>query len=295
MSAISVSDSRSNAPEQIEFAVQKIGRSVIRRRVFEEVYRGKKSPKTVEEISEALGVQQKNVLDAGKTLSNNSIIKQVKLDKKTAYAKDPFFASHKTQILKYVEHPERLKSLSTKRRPIVTVKLETINIPRRLINAKRLFIDDIASLKPTVKIGTAPVADLTKISEDKFKKGIQKLIGETGTFTDWGGEINDLLTTRVIFKAQRIQTAFAFKGPGKRGILKPSNFGKNGDQIQRLFKSPADLFIVQYWAQIDLAVIEQVESFSKLKSVMDNQKVFFCIIDGQDTQRIVDSNPMLFI
>lgn len=295
MSTVSVSDSRSNAPEQIEFVVKKIGRSVIRRRVFEEVYRGKRNPKTVEEISERLKVTQKEVLNAGKYLADNEIIKQEKKEKKTAYGKYSFFAAHRNEILRGVADPEKLKKNNpTKRSPQVTVVVKTIKVPRALINAKRLFIDDIDSLKPTIPIGAAPVADLKKISEDQFKKGILKLIGDTGTFTDWGGEINDLLSTRVLLKGKRIQAAFAFKGPGKRGILRPSTFGKNVDQIQRLFRSSAELFIVQYWAQIDQAVIEQVESFAQLKSVMDNQRVLFCIIDGQDTQRIVDSNPTIF-
>ena len=81
-----------------------------------------------------------------------------------------------------------------------------------------------------------------KISEKAFKNGIMKLIGETGNFQDWGGEPNDLYTSKLRHKGKRRAIAFAFKGPGTAGVLTPKKLGKNGDQIQRLFLSPAEIF-----------------------------------------------------
>jgi hypothetical protein len=45
-----------------------------------------------------------------------------------------------------------------------------------------------------------------------------------------------------------------------------------GDQIQRLAKCPADVFIVQYWGQIDDAVLDQLENFAKLKSYLKTKQ-----------------------
>jgi len=293
MSSINVSDHRSNANEQIEFAVQKIGRSVDRRKVFEEVYRGSKPVKTVLEIATKANISPKRVLEEGKKLAGNSVIVQTKVGKQTAYRKDTFYAAHKIKILALVKSPIGLKKLVTKRNPILSIHVETIKVPKNLHKIKQLFIDDIDSFKIPKKTKVNDI-DLKMISENAFKEGIQKIIGEKGKFTDWGGEVNDLLTTRVIYKGKRIQTAFAFKGPGKRGKLTPAKMGRNGDQIQRLFKSPAELFILQYWAEIDISVIEQVEAFAKLKSISAIQNIFYCIMDGQDTQRLVDHYPSYF-
>ena len=35
------------------------------------------------------------------------------------------------------------------------------------------------------------------MSESRFKKGIQRVVGEKGVFKDWGGETSDLWTTPV--------------------------------------------------------------------------------------------------
>jgi N-acetylglutamate synthase/N-acetylornithine aminotransferase len=50
--------------------------------------------------------------------------------------------------------------------------------------------------------------------ETQFKQGFQPVIGEQGTCKDWGGERNDLWTTRLQLKSTRVSAAVAFKGPG---------------------------------------------------------------------------------
>ena len=94
------------------------------------------------------------------------------------------------------------------------------------------------------------------MAEAKFKKGIQGIIAETGRFQDWGGEKNDLHTTRLRLNGKRVATAWAFKGKGKKGILTPNMMGRNGDQIPRLFNSAAKIYLLQYWDQIGEAVYE---------------------------------------
>jgi len=56
--------------------------------------------------------------------------------------------------------------------------------------------------------------------------------------------------------------------------------GHNGDQIQRLFPYPADVFIVQYWNQIDESVVEQMRQFAIAASVKEARRIYFGVIDG---------------
>ena len=108
------------------------------------------------------------------------------------------------------------------------------------------------------------------------------------------GERNDLHTTKLRLSSRRRLTAIGFKGPGTKGILTPKKMGKNGDQIQRLFKSPADVFLVQYWGQIDQSVTEQMEEFAKSKSASEMKEVYFGIIDGDDSNRLLKAYPRAF-
>jgi len=56
--------------------------------------------------------------------------------------------------------------------------------------------------------------------------------------------------------------------------------GKRGDQIQRLFRSPADVYMIQYWGQIDESIIEQMEKLATAKSALELRKIFYGVIDG---------------
>lgn len=123
---------------------------------------------------------------------------------------------------------------------------------------------------------------------------MKRLLGEEGEFIDWGGEMDDLFSTRMVIKGVRVAVAFGLKGRGMSGKLTPDKMGKNGDQIQRLFRAPANVFIVQYWDQVDESVYEQMKSFATAKSVLENRKIHFGVIDGQDTNRILRAYPGLF-
>lgn len=151
--------------------------------------------------------------------------------------------------------------------------------------------DDVDQFRKVKKVKTAPKI---RISESSFKKGIQRIIGQPGTFKDWGGESNDLYTTKVMIDGRRIPTAFAFKGPGKSGPLTPAKLGKNGDQIQRLFAAPADLFVVQYHDQVAQSVVEQMEAFAKVTAMHGAKAIAFMIIDGDDSNRLMAAYPKQF-
>jgi hypothetical protein len=132
------------------------------------------------------------------------------------------------------------------------------------------------------------------ITESQFKNGIAKILGESGKFKDWGGEQNDLYTNKVRISGRRLPAAFAFKGKGTRGILTPRQMGKNGDQIQRLFKTPAGVFIVQYWGQVHESIVEQMAEFAKAKSAVEGSLVRYGIIDGSDSHRLLKAYAWAF-
>lgn len=291
--AIPVSDPRSNSHDQIAYAAGAL-KSARRRKVFIEIYRGKRRAKTVTELMKATKLGRVPVLQDGGKLAGLHIVNQIKIDGETAYQKDPFFGANKAKILALAGNPKKLKEYPTKYNqkssgggsgPIrVTVRGAKVQITQ-------VTCDDFDQFSKVKKIGAAAKKI---ISEKAFKDGVAKLIGEKGKFQDWGGEKNDLYTTRLKFKGQRRAVAFAFKGPGMQGTLTPRKLGRNGDQIQRLFLSAAEIFIVQYHSQIDQSVIEQMVAFATMNSVRESKRIWYGVIDGDDTNRLMAAYPKAF-
>lgn len=291
---LNVSDVRSNPADQIAHAVEELGRAKQRIAVFKAIYLGKKRVKTVNEIATATALDRVRVLQEGKRLADNQIVKQIRAAGMTAYEKDPFYSAQKKKILRLVQDPVAFASFPTKARPRAALPKDvTIRIPRPRIQLRYITVDDIDSFSRVRKVRIEP-GDYTAIPETRFKKGIAKILGESGRFRDWGGERNDLYTSRVRISGRRYTAAFAFKGPGTRGILTPGKMGKNGDQIQRLFKTTASVFVVQYWGQVAESVAEQMEEFAKAKSSIEGVVVFFGVIDGDDSNRLLHAYPKAF-
>ncbi len=291
---LSVSDPRSNPADQIAHAVEVLGRAKQRIAIFKAIYFGKKRVKTVNEIARITGLDRIRVLQEGKRLADNQIVKQIGAAGMTGYEKDPFFSIQKKKILRLVQDPAAFAGFPTKTRPRATLpKAVTIRIPRLRIQARYISIEDIDSFSRVRTVRVEP-GDYTPISESRFKTGIARILGESGRFRDWGGERNDLYTNRVRMSGRRYPAAFAFKGPGTRGILTPRHMGKNGDQVQRLFKTAANVFVVQYWGQIAETVVEQMEEFAKAKSAVEGTVVFFGIIDGDDSNHLLKAYPTAF-
>lgn len=287
-----VTDARSNANDQIDHAVNVLGRSAHRRAVFDAIFKGKKRTKTVQQIADTLELSRKQVLNAAKPLVANHLVEQTKVDGDTAYTKDGFLSANRTKILRLVDDPSKLDALPTKTRPKATASATlTFSVPSQLVQTEIVTIADLDQLAPA---STLPGGRPIQLSEDEFKLGFQAVIGETGVFKDWGGEKNDLFTTQLKVRGTRRAAAVAFKGPGTRGKLTPKKLGKNGDQIQRLFNTAAEVFLVQYWSDIDESVLEQMEAFAVARSVTVGRKVSYGIIDGSDSARIIAAHPAAF-
>lgn len=288
----SVSDARSNANDQIAHAANVLKKSANLRKMFEAICRGGKKPKTVAQLMQSTRLGNVRVLQLGGKLADQQLVHKTKVGKFTAYEKDRFFAANRARIIRYATNPGKLKALPTKTSPKgVNGGPLRIIVQGGKVQIGEVTCDDLDQFAAVKKIKTAPAQ---AISESAFKDGIKKLIGEGGKFQDWGGEPNDLFTSKVRYKAKRLSVAFAFKGPGTKGILTPGKLGKNGDQIQRLFLSPADIFIVQYHSQIGQAVIEQMKAFATINSLREGKKVLYGVIDGDDTNRLLTAYPKHF-
>lgn len=285
-----VSDSISNLNDQIANVAKILGRSEQRRLVFTAIYAGKKKIKTKSEIARSTKLSEMRVLQEAGKLVGNHIVELIKVKGETTYKKIAPFTINYKKILALDK--KKLARFPTKINPQVGgIKPQIIiKYPKNLIDVKMVSIDDIDTFSKIKKIPQKGF--MAPVDEKEFKNSIKKIIGEAGEFTDWGGEKNDLFTTKIKLKNKRIAAVFAFKGKGKKGILKPNMMGKNGDQISRLFQTLADIYILQYWNQIDQSVYELMHSLAISVSAIHRTKVYYCIIDGQDTARLVEAYSM---
>ncbi len=256
-----------------------------------EVIRDKRTTKSVEEISARTGYSRKQVLNAGKYLADQQLVIQTRKGNDTAYQKVPFLSRNRGKIVSLASHPDKLASFPTKTN-LTAGPLLRISIRSSLVKTKPITVDDIDNFRKVRRIKTAqkPVPMLEK----DFKDGVASTLGEPATFKDWGGEKGDLFTTRVLMKGKRVAAAFGFKGRGRSGRLTPARLGKNGDQIQRLFTMDAEVFIIQYWDHIDESVLTQMGAFSIAKSYTTGNKIYYGVIDGNDSSRLIAAYPSAF-
>jgi len=291
--AFEVTDRSSNLNDQLANAAKVLGRSRDRRAVFAAIYNGKRRIKTQDDLRGATKLSNVRLLQESGRLVANQLVDPVKVNGRTAFKKIPFYSSHKGTILRLATDKKKLERLPTKVNPVG--RPPTPIVARYFAKAQDvvpLTVDDIDSFSNVRKV-TAARGD-ARVDERLFKEGIKRIVGETGKFVDWGGEKNDLFTTKVRIRGRRVASVFAFKGKGKKGVLKPKDFGKNGDQILRLFQTDADAFFVQYCGQLDQSVYELMRSLAVAKSAVNGQRIFFGVIDGDDTRRLLQAYSAKF-
>ncbi len=222
-------------------------------------------------------------------MAGNHLVGKTRDNKDFAYEKDPFIVQHRDKILALAKNPKKLNEYPTKSTPQITYKMVKVSFPRNMVNVQRITIDDIDSFSRVKRVRS----DEKRVTmyEKEVKALFSGVLGEKGKFQDWGGETGDLYSTRMKLYGKRKAAVFGLKGKGTTGKLTPKKMGKNGDQIARLFRSPADVFLVQYNGQIDPSVIEQMEAFATAKSVSEKETVYHGVIDGQDTHRLFLAYP----
>ncbi len=156
----------------------------------------------------------------------------------------------------------------------------------------RLFVDDIDSFAPVRQVDSKDVLSLLSqgrlnVAEDEVQRCLESALGVPLHKKDWGGEENDLYTTNIVVDGHRVPVAFALKGRGQTAItLQLAHCGKNGDQIVRLFQSPAELFILQFVGMVSENIVKDMEGKAR-DLVSQKRPARFCVIDGQDTARLM--------
>jgi hypothetical protein len=157
---------------------------------------------------------------------------------------------------------------------------------------ERLYIEDIDSFKKARDVNPEAVhAHLLNgyvdVSEERVQIALEQILNEPMHKKDWGGEQNDLYTTNLLVNASRTSTAFVLKGNGLRSkVMEIADCGKNGDQLVRLFRSPAQLFIVQFVGNISESLIADLEG--KVRELRSRgTPAHYCTINGQDTARLL--------
>lgn len=291
---IKVADIRANLNENIRHAATIIGKSRDRRKVFEAIYYGKTEVKTVDDIARTTGLSRVRVLQEGGKLHANHIVEKTKKDHQTAYRKDETYTHHKKKILSIIDNPEKATKFPTKQYPHIQTTTYKIVVPGRKPRIRPVTVDDIDSFKKIRRVTNIDNSlQLDKMAESKIKAGLKKIIGETHTFKDWGGEKNDLYTNKIIYQGKRRRTAFALKGKATKGTLTPKKMGKNGDQIARLVGSSAEIFFVVYHGKIDESINSQLEVSTLAKS-MSGTTIYYGVIDGDDLNRLYQAYKTCF-
>jgi hypothetical protein len=255
--------------------------------VFEAIYYHKTRIKTVSAIMQRTGLERMQVLKNGRNLVKNGIVNAAKKDGETAYAMIDFYHTHKGRVLKYAANTRKLAELPTKRKnrvSSVTVKMNGRGAARP--KAVALTVDDLDSFSAVKMVKPDGYIPRT-VSEDQFKRGVQAVLGERAEWKDWGGELADLVSTRVVLKGTRIGAVFAFKGPGQRGPLVPGKMGKNGDQIQRMYILDGRLFVIQYVGEVKPSISDLMRSLAVAKSAATGDTIYYAVIDGIDSYRLL--------
>ena len=131
---------------------------------------------------------------------------------------------------------------------------------------------------------------MSQVPEQAVKELLCSLLSEHSVPSDWGGEESDVLSANLMIDGRRHTGAFLLKGPSKFHPMKPTDLGKNGDQIYRLFNIPAQVYVVQHCHNIGAAVRKQAEAFALARTFVAPCRIVF--MDGVTTARLLRAHGL---
>lgn len=123
---------------------------------------------------------------------------------------------------------------------------------------------------------------MSKIPEQAVKEALASILLEP-TKKDWGGETDDHFSGHVSVAGRRKSAAFLLKGPTNFREMTLEMMGKRADQIYRLTRTGADIFVVQHSHLIGDAVRGTLRALS----IYPGGTKKYCVIDGLSTYRIL--------
>lgn len=126
---------------------------------------------------------------------------------------------------------------------------------------------------------------MRQVPEHAVKELLCGLLGEYDIPRDWGGEESDVFSANLTVDGKRHTGAFLLKGPARFHPMKPTDLGKNGDQLYRLFNIPAQVYVVQHCHAIGAAVRKQAEAFALARTFVSPCRYVF--MDGLTTARLL--------
>ena len=169
--------------------------------------------------------------------------------------------------------------------PRIQYQKEGYTFYKKYSDSSALYIDDFEEFSRVNKIEQpASFKEMREIKEKVFKAALGKILCES-TYKDWGGETSDFVTSHLHVEGQRVRAAFLLKGPTRFSPMTVKHLGKNGDQISRLAKEPAEVLIVQHCHTIPTAIVDMLKAFATQPS---NPRRY-CIIDGRDSLRLLEA------
>ncbi|QPL48037.1 methyltransferase [Halomonas sp. A40-4] len=151
-------------------------------------------------------------------------------------------------------------------------------------------IEQFAGMDETWFPSQAEFKRMAMVSEQAIKELICWLLGEYSVPSDWGGEESDVLSANLLVDGYRHTGAFLLKGPARFHPMKPTDLGKNGDQLYRLFNIPAQIYVVQHCHTIGAAVRKQAEAFALARSFVSPCRIVF--MDGFTTARLLRAHEL---
>lgn len=149
-------------------------------------------------------------------------------------------------------------------------------------------VDQFAGMDAQWTPTASEFAAMRSVPEQTVKELLCRLLGEPSVPNDWGGEESDVLSANLVANGRRLTAAFLLKGPSRFHPMKPTDLGRNGDQLYRLFNIPADVFVVQHCHNIGAAVRKQALAFALQRSFTSPCRVLF--VDGLTTARLLRAN-----
>lgn len=288
-----ISNPSADKEEKIEHAAKILRSSKQAKQVFIFVYTGKKHFKSIKDIRKGIPEFNKNTYKAAARLAAEDVVDKKNENGMVFYGKKEFYTYNQRQILRLSENARRLKEYPTKRKFNGASQKNTFVFRTNFPRPRQLTIDNIDSFSKIKNFFKGNLNLVNGMAERTINHGICQILNETEK-KDWGGERNDIFSTHVILKGKRFAAAFALKAKGIRGILVPSGMGKNGDQIPRLFEGTARVHFVVHNNTIHESIYDMMLTHAIQKSIETGEDIYYCIIDGRDLSRLINSYPDAF-